>query len=183
MPESESVRLIGITGAPCTGKSTVLSEFEHEISETATAREQARLLLVGVPPAERASFYLQVVIGNAIRAEEARAADGSGVVLCDRTVADGLAYLSIAGKPADTERYFAHIEAWLPDYERFIICSPEGIPYRQDSVRTEPPEFRPAIHQEFITVFETFGIQYELLEGTREQRRARIAEIAHPAHD
>lgn len=184
MPNSPEARKFGVTGAPCSGKSTVIRDFAETIpGAVAYAEEQARLYLKGIPPPDRAQLGPQKFLADKIMAAETEAANSGLPVLCDRSVADGLAYLRLAGKEAEAEEYFEYIRFWLPTYEKFILCSPAGIPYENDEVRTEPSEFRDALHQELLDTFELYGIKYELLEGSREERHARIAELARPGQE
>lgn len=172
------IRKIAVTGPPCSGKSTVLRDFVETFDGHAVvAEEQARILLEGVPVEERSTIEQQYRLVAAIEVEEERAARRGLPVLCDRSVLDGVAYLRNAGRREEAEALFDHIRFWLPTYERFVVCSPEGIPYEQDGVRTEPPEFRDSLYRHLIETFNDYGIEFDLLTGSREERHERIVAI------
>lgn len=180
--ETEQTK-IGISGPPCSGKSTTLHEFAEQTHHpVSVAEEQANILLKDIAPQDRANLLVQIIISNAIEHEELVRHAEAPMLLCDRTKADGLGYLTLAEKPEETEAYFQHIRAWLPTYDRFVICSPDGIPYVQNDVRTEPPEFRPLLFEAMKEAFDRYEIPYVVLEGTREERAAKVHEILVETH-
>ncbi|MBI2590465.1 MAG: AAA family ATPase [Candidatus Blackburnbacteria bacterium] len=54
------------------------------------------------------------------------------------------------------------------------MLSPEGVPYQTDNVRTEDESYRKAVHESFIKILEDQGVPYTIIEGSLEERLARI---------
>ena len=179
-PTEDDLRLpkVAVTGAPCSGKSTALAELAESFSgQVAHAEEQARTLFDGVAIPDRLVVPIQRRLAEMIVAEERRAGQAGLPTLCDRTVADGPVFVRWAGDGRDAEALMEYVQPWIPTYDHLLVCSPDGVPYEPDRVRVETEEERGAIHQAFLEAYAAYGIEYELLEGGRQERHDRIAEI------
>lgn len=158
---------VALMGGPCTKKTTTITAVGEQ-PHVRTVPEQAREHFDSVPFADRHTLEAQKELAGRIIAIERETAANGGILLCDRSVLDGVAYLRHA------EELFEHVSFWLPTYDRFVLSDPAGIPFKNDDVRVETPEFRDQLHQEFLAMFEELEIEYELLQGTPAERVARV---------
>lgn len=167
---------VALMGGPCTRKTTMVTAVGEQ-PHVRTVPEQAREHFDSVSFAERHTLAAQKELAERIISIERETAENGGVLLCDRSVLDGVAYLRVAGRSAHAEELFEHVSFWLPTYDRFVLSDPAGIPFQNDGVRVETPEFRDELHREFLAMFEELEIEYELLQGTPAERVCRVTEM------
>ena len=148
------------------------------IIPTSAELELTKIAVTDVPYIpDRLTLPMQLRLADLILAEERRASTKGFPVVADRTIVDGAIYVRWGAGSALAERLVEHVRGWLETYDHLVLCSPEGIPYEPDSVRTESSEDRDTLHQIFLDAFEELGIAYDLLEGDQRQRHDYIAGI------
>ena len=178
-PRDLEVPKVAVTGAPCSGKSTAISEVAGSLGDRVSyAEEQARILFADIPYIpDRLGFSIQCELADMICREERRAAETGQPVVADRTIVDGSVFIRWGGDPEVAEQVFEYVRRWMETYDHLLLCSPNGIPYESDDVRVETSEQRDAIHQAFIEAFEHWGIRYDVLDGDRAERHTHISRL------
>lgn len=184
MSVPEKTTKIALSGSLCSGKTTLLERHADSADYGFTVvEEQARRYFEQHEPPDRLDFEVQETLVGLIQEAEHAAHENGGIILCDRAVVDSLAYLYAAGRKVEAETIMdERICMWLPTYDRLLLCDIDGIPMVGDSIRTEDAAFRERLHDAFIEAFEDFGIPYEKLSGTSEQRAARLTEVVLECH-
>lgn len=103
------------------------------------------------------------------------------IIVCDRSVIDAVVYVKSTGDRIGAKTLFERILYWLPTYKKFLLLDPAEVPFSKDSIRKEDIETREKFHRAFLDFFQETRIPYELLQGTLEQRVARVNTIIQKA--
>lgn len=167
---------LGFSGGPASGKTTLINYFRENRPDVSVVDEAARDYFQHNPEVDRTSLETQkLILEHMIAREEAAQGFGESVLVTDRTALDQMVYpmhYAISGATELKAGAVAH----LATYTRLYLCDINGVPYERDSVRTEGPEEREAIHEMFLHVLAQEGIEYKLLTGAREERIMRVNE-------
>ncbi len=138
---------IVITGGPCAGKSTALQRLPHDLElwgydclvlpETATELLQAGLhpQINGVVPFQRTLLHLQLQ-REAIYEEASNAMEKTPLLLCDRGVMDGKAYME-----SDD---FATILSEVDKTQKEILDSYDMVIYMESTAQKFPRAYNKA---------------------------------------
>lgn len=146
-----SLPLVALTGGPCSGKTTAVSDLKRDLGDRVrVVPEAARFLIaeLGLKPdpadtVAYASFQQKLYITQRTLEEAAlddALSQGQKVVVADRGTLDSLAYLT--GGNGEFERMSgARVKNELARYKRVIVLSPPPAHvYKQDGARRETYE-------------------------------------------
>lgn len=168
---------IAFVGTSCVGKTTLLGEYSaRQDDRLLISTEVARWFLRGVTPDERKFTYtVQASLQDAIMRQEAEIdAEGTGLILCDRSVLDPASYLMAWGKTLDSRRLLERVKTWIPTYTHLFLLDPIDVEYFNDDVRTEDKDVRNRMHITFQEILDDTKLPYELLSGSLEERVAVV---------
>ena len=131
--EGSSIATIAVTGGPCAGKTTAIPVLAHELEvrgyRVVTLPEAATLLMeTGMRPGidiSESTFQerildLQLSLESAARITLERSADCRAVVLCDRGIMDGAAYLPAMKFPLMLARAGLSVDEAFERYDAVI---------------------------------------------------------------
>lgn len=176
MSEQDRPRKIALIGGPGVGKSTLVDIYRSN-PDVVIVQEAARAFFTANPDVpDRFSVEVQSQIQAMAMANEQAAGDAR-ILICDRSVLDAAVYTHARGDKKGARELFSKVEFWLPTYYKFLLLDPSDVSYETDDVRQEDEETRLQLHDAYIEFFNEYGIPYELLSGTVEQRRQRIDEL------
>lgn len=168
---------IGVLGAMNTGKTTLIDSFKDH-SEIAIVRESARDFFTTYPAADRTSLSTMFALQKMIRSREAALQDSGKILLTDRTIIDPIIYAMYYGNINVTVALLNHTIEHIASYTHFALCSPEGIPFKQEGVRSEEDrQMRVELHGAFIGFLESNNLDYTVVTGNKEERRKKLIEI------
>jgi len=68
------------------------------------------------------------------------------------------------------------VSDWLPAYRTILLCSPSGVAFASDHVRTEDCAARAHLHEAFVQLLADYRIPHAILSGTVDQRAERLVE-------
>ena len=182
MIEHESSRKIALVGTSCVGKTTIFNHYKQQFAgnpQVAFVEEAATTFFQANPDiGDRFSAETQGKIqALALQTEQETQLTSAGVLLCDRSVIDAVAYVKAHGDPGSSDRLLDNVAFWLPTYNRFLLLDPVGVPYATNEVRQEDADKRQQFHDAFVTLFAEKEIPYELLRGTLAEKISRVGEI------
>ncbi len=162
---------IAFSGTLSVGKSTLLDAF-RELPDVAVVEEVARPYFEANPHIiDRGAFDVQKTIIETIMENEERAMEeGKSLVVCDRSVIDGICYAKIYNDFDGAQRLMEVARGHLPSYNALYLLDYKGIRLKRDPIRTESPKFRRDLHKIFTNTFMEENISYTLLAGSREER-------------
>lgn len=113
-----------------------------------------------------------------IRSREAALQDSGKILLTDRTIIDPIIYAMYYGNINVTVALLNDTIEHIASYTHFALCSPEGIPFEQEGVRSEESrQMRVELHEAFIEFLESNNLDYTVVTGNKEERRKKLIEI------
>ncbi|WP_314652119.1 AAA family ATPase [Slackia exigua] len=131
--EGSNIATVAVTGGPCAGKTTAIPVLAHELEvrgyRVVTLPEAATLLMeTGMQPGidvSESTFQerildLQLSLERAARITLERSADCRAVVLCDRGIMDGAAYLPAMEFPLMLARVGLSVDEAFERYDAVI---------------------------------------------------------------
>lgn len=166
---------VGASGSLGSGKTTLLERM-GQLPHIAKVEEFARPFFEANPQiVDRGALDVQMAIIEGIIAEEERVTqqameEGKSVILCDRSVLDGVAYATIYGDHEGAEKLLSFAKDHLPSYDGFLICDIKGIRLKRDPIRIETPQFRRRLHRTLIRTYSNQNIPFTLVTGNEEER-------------
>jgi nicotinamide riboside kinase len=172
---------IALVGACCTGKTTLIErslELYKGNGQITFVREGAREYLSSTKPLPENPLDIQRGIRNfTLQNEEKAHGSQAKIIICDSSAVDQVVYTrAFIGKP-ESEELYDEIADRVSSYDKFFMLDPQGVPYKNDEVRTQTSEERQLVHDTFLDVFAEKGIVYEMLSGTEEQRFKEVDEL------
>jgi len=165
---SQNVRRIVLTGAECTGKSTLAKALAAELGEPWSG-EYVRTHVEQLDRALEARD-LEPIARAQLRYEDEAYAKASKYVVHDTNILSSILY---------AKHYFDVSIPWVDEtfakreYFRYFLCLPD-IPWIADPGQRESPQERLELHGVFVSTLERHNIAYTLLEGTLENRLKRV---------
>lgn len=168
---SSSVRRIVLTGAPGTGKSTVVQAMEAQ--GFSVMKEVSREYWEETGYGEGGSDPWRNLIAFSkalwkLRAEQHKAADWlSGSVFYDRSILDILAYMDAGEKSIPEEMNPSR----FPYHEDVFIFPPWEQIYEMDEGRWEPYSTCNAIHQSLVDTYTAAGYRLVIVPHASVQER------------
>lgn len=173
---SERIK-IGVLGAMNTGKTTLVESFRND-PRIKTVRESARDYFTENPNADRASVFTMHELQGMIRSREAAIQDPDKIILTDRTIIDPVVYAMYFGHVDLTIALLDDMVSYVSSYTYFVLCSPEGILFKQEGVRgKEDVKMRDELHNEFTKFLDSNDLSYAVLTGGKEERKRGLQEI------
>src|SRR4051794_5961536 len=154
--------IISLVGAGGTGKTTVWEncrtrypddhriEWIPEVARTYFAERPGTL--------NRFGFSVQGEIQRQVLRNERAAHATAECVVTDRCALDAVAYVWSTGDHDGARALLDRISDWLPAYRTILLCSPKGVPFASDHVRTEDATVRKDLHEAFVQVLAENGI-------------------------
>ena len=146
---------IVITGAPCSGKSSLVSllgQMGYQVSpEPARAyfEEQSARGLSIDEIRSAPEIFMNAILARAIQREALL--DPHQLTFMDRALPDSAAFRSLYGLDfAELQRVVSRVR-----YRAVVLL--ESLPFEADGVRTESEEFRSALEQRLVQVYEALG--------------------------
>lgn len=172
-------------GAPCSGKTAVVEGLKQQLGNRSNVQfvaEPARLYFANHPEQvfDTSTELLLNLQDFAMSLEQEAHALAPQHILCDRSVLDYAVFAAFYNDPGGAEMLYKRIEYYLPTYDKFFLCSPDGVPHKNDDIRHETDEERNAIHEQFERFLNEKKIPYILLQGTLEERMESVREHMKP---
>lgn len=174
-----SILRIAILGAEATGKSTLaaalaahyhtlwvpeyLREFVEITQRPPVAAEQ---LLIATTQLQREAESAKRVLENAAQGMEQGMVQTSSLLFCDTTPLMTAIY---------SEHYFVEADSALArlaaehDYAATIVTAP-SMPWVADGMQRDSDAVRQKVHQTLLHKLQQAGIQYQLVDGSLQQR-------------
>jgi len=161
------IRIV-VTGAECTGKSTLAAALSGYYGEPWTAEfVRSYVNMVGRPLKEA---DLEPIAKGQLAQEDASLGQARQMIIHDTNLLSSIIYAN---------HYFSRQLDWVNEtflsrnYTLYLLCSPEGIEWQADPGQRESPEARSQLH----AVFKESLIRLQLpcieLTGTVEERFGR----------
>jgi len=179
MTRRKRMKKIVLTGGPCCGKTTLMSELSQRFPEACFLEEAAGRVIKEEREKEkiiknyRAQYpwndllgFQHQVIGLTLSLEQSLP-DGA-LSFQDRSLLDNIAYARLGG--------LRYVEARArrlgkeANYDLAIFCEP--FPYQATEIRQEAPEFAAAIHSEILRAYREEGVPTLILPATSSAERA-----------
>ena len=159
------MKRVVVTGAECTGKSTLtqaLSAYYGEPSTIEYVREYVNRI-------GRQLKYedLELIARGQIAAEDAVLQKAKRFVLHDTNLLSSILY---------AKHYFSAETNWVNDafksreYTLYLLCLPDGIQWQADPGQRESPSARIEFHGHFKESLERLGLPYAELTGKEDVR-------------
>lgn len=174
-----SILRIAILGAEATGKSTLaaalaahyhtlwvpeyLREFVETTQRPPVAAEQ---LLIATTQLQHEAESAKRVLDNAVQGMEQGMVQASSLLFCDTTPLMTAIY---------SEHYFVEADSALArlaaahDYAATIVTAP-SMPWVADGMQRDSDAVRQKVHQTLLHKLQQAGIQYQLVDGSLQQR-------------
>ena len=168
------IRKISFIGGMCTGKTTLLKQYEDKPG-IKTVKDSARDYLQINPELDRSSISTHKQLAEEIlQCEQITNTPNDNIIICDGSILTVVAH-AVAYKNQDSANYLLKkYSFWLPSYENFFLLNPKDIPYITDAVRTETEEFREVLHNAFLKLLVDLHLPYKLLSGTVKERMLQV---------
>lgn len=182
MKELIETSKVAFVGAACTGKTTAFDYYQQRngtnprvgfVSEAARAFYQDHPEVVPQYTTKNSLRIQSYVLG---REQAAQTADRQ-LILTDRSVADGIVNTRLNGDRQGADILYDNVQFWLPTYNRFLVFSPEDIPFQRDHVRYETDAVRQRAHDLFIDFFLEKALPFAIIRGTFAARVRNIDAI------
>ena len=162
------MKRIVITGAECTGKSTLAKALSDYYSEPWTAE----FVRSYVDQLDRELIHadLEEIFYGQIAAEDAGWAKSKRFVIHDTNLLSSIIYAN---------HYFETTSDWVKeaflkrDYTLYLLCSPNGIKWEDDSSQRDSPSAREKLHSMFKESLEKLKLPYLLLNGDQPLRLSK----------
>lgn len=169
-----------LSGSHCTGKTTMvqfLTETVPSIKIVSSTTRGLKKLGFPINNDQTDNYSITQLLGG--NRDFENMLTNSDCVF-DRTLIDKLAYtrhLVKQGKVAPwvQEMQEKQLSLLIPYFKHIFLLTPD-FPLVGDGVRSEDEQFRQAIHQEFLQIFQDFNIPYHQLMGTLEFKKSVISE-------
>ena len=154
------MKRIVLTGAECTGKSTLakaLSDYYGEPWTTEFVRSYVDQL-----DRELIQADLEEIFYGQIAAEDAGWAKSKRFVIHDTNLLSSIIYAN---------NYFETTSDWVKeaflkrDYTLYLLCSPDGIDWEDDFGQRDSPSAREKLHSMFKESLEKLKLPYLQLNG------------------
>ena len=164
-----------ITGAMCSGKTTLLHSFGHN-SLVSCIEDKARLYLQEHPQQNRKSLEVsQAIIREYVTATQTAAAKpGALVTLAEGSVLNPVAHLIAWGDEATAARLSDELRPTLQDITMFFLLDIDDVPYVRDAIRTESAAYRQQLQKTYKQLLEDLQLPYKSLSGAITIRRQRL---------
>ena len=159
------MKRIVLTGAECTGKSTLAQALSCHYGEPWTT-EFVRGY-VDQLDRELTHADLEEIFCGQIAAEDAGWAKSKRFVIHDTNLLSSIIYAN---------HYFETTSDWVKkaflerDYALYLLCSPDGIDWEDDSGQRDSPNAREKLHSMFKESLEKLKLPYLLLNGDQPLR-------------
>ena len=156
----EAMKRIVLTGAECTGKSTLAQALSRYYGEPWTA-EFVRSY-VDQLDRELIQTDLEEIFCGQVAAEDAGWAKSKRFVIHDTNLLSSIIYAN---------HYFETTFGWVNKtllerkYTLYLLCSPEGIEWEEDPGQRDSPGAREALHSMFKERLEKLKLPYLQLFG------------------
>ncbi len=156
----EAMKRIVLTGAECTGKSTLAQALSGYYGEPWTA-EFVRSY-VDQLDRELIQTDLEEIFCGQIAAEDAGGAKSKRFVIHDTNLLSSIIYAN---------HYFEATFDWVNEallerkYTLYLLCSPEGIQWEEDPGQRDGPSAREELHSMFKESLEKLKLPYFQLNG------------------
>ena len=154
-----------VTGAECTGKSTLTKALSGYYSEPWTA-EYVRKYVDHIKRELKHEDLEQIAKGQ-IKEEDAALLRARRFLIHDTNLLSSIIY---------AKYYFSEEIGWVKkafmgrDYTLYLLCSPEGVQWKADPGQREGPADRIDIHNQFKEQLESLSLPYTELVGEEEAR-------------
>ena len=164
----KAMKRIVLTGAECTGKSTLAQALSCHYSEPWTS-EFVRSY-VDQLDRELIQADLEEIFCGQIAAEDAGWAKSKRFVIHDTNLLSSIIYAN---------HYFETSSDWVNevflkrDYTLYLLCSPDGIEWEDDSGQRDSPSARKKLHSMFKDSLEKLKLPYLQLNGDEPLRLSK----------
>jgi nicotinamide riboside kinase len=154
------MKRIVITGAECTGKSTLAQALSGYYGEPWTP-EFVRIYVERVQRELEASDLPEIFVGQ-LAQEDASQEKAKRYIFHDTNLLSSILYGNhYFGRSDDAEQALFLSR----DYALYLLCSPEGIAWADDPGQRDSPEAREALQRKFRETLETLQLPYIELSG------------------
>jgi nicotinamide riboside kinase len=162
-------------GTTSSGKTTVHDIYRHRFqgdSKVTVLEEGARIYFQTHPEITDRSAAIQKKLQDFVLEREKEAAKNPEVhmIISDRSVIDPIVVTRFYQDQKGAEELLKRIKIWLPNYTKFFVFDPDGIPFQSDPFRKETAAERLAMHDTFIEVLEEHELPYTIVRGTIDER-------------
>lgn len=173
------MRKITLVGTSCVGKTTIVERIAAEDQRVEVSHELAREFFSEYPEIlDRSSKDIQGALVDVLIENEKKIHGlDPEIILCDRAALAAVIYTLAAGDHKGADEILSKIEYWLPTYNTFVLLDPSEVPYAVDSVRTEDPEARQAVHETYLDFLEGSDLPFVHLTGTLDERISAVQSI------
>jgi nicotinamide riboside kinase len=158
------IRIV-LTGAECTGKSTLATALSGYYGEPWTA-EFVRQYVDNLDR-ELKREDLEAIAQGQLRQEDGPLDRANRLIIHDTNLLSSILYAN---------HYFGEQLNWVNDtflsrdYTLYLLCSPEGIEWKDDPGQRDSPEARDALHEKFKQSLQRLQLSYQTLQGCKEAR-------------
>lgn len=164
-----------ISGTSCSGKTTLINALKNSDNavDIAYVDEAGRKFFTENPMTETERFLplTQEKISNLIVTMETEAMQNNpDLVICDNSVVAAAVYAGVLNGRHEADRIMDLKRDWLKTYHKFFVLNPDDVVFKNDNVRSESVEFRNLAHTLFIETYKRYGLEYEIISGTVQQR-------------
>jgi nicotinamide riboside kinase len=158
----KAMKRIVLTGAECTGKSTLAQALSRYYGEPWTAE----FVRSYVDQLDRQLIQadLEEIFCGQIAAEDASRAKSKRFVIHDTNLLSSIIYAN---------HYFENTCDWANEtllerkYTLYLLCSPEGIQWEEDPGQRDGPSAREELHSVFKESLEKLKLPYVELNGDK----------------
>ena len=168
----EAMKRFVLTGAECTGKSTLakaLSDYYGEPLTTEFARSYVNQL-----DRELIQADLEEIFRGQIASEDAGWAKSKHFVIHDTNLLSSIIYAN---------HYFETTCDWVNEvflkrnYTLYLLCSPNGIQWEDDPSQRDSPSAREKLHSVFKENLEKLKLPYFKLSGDPPHRLSQAIKV------
>ena len=155
---------IGITGAESTGKTTLAKALRNHYSDSILINETARNFKKD--DLRKCSMQYNILLAQL---QQELICSGKNIVICDRTLADNLIYLTNIC-PNQNKNLFNLVRNWIETYDLIFFTSIEDIPFVDDGFRFMDNDLRNKIDHDLKEFYNNNYILHKVLIGNEEKR-------------